>query len=69
LSMWTIAEISTLLFQVYSAGIETVVKAWDLRKSEPVLTMNGHSDSVTGLRLSPDGNSLLSNSMVRERAA
>eukprot|EP00884_Botryococcus_braunii_P019166 jgi/Botrbrau1/5933/Bobra.0366s0107.1 len=49
--------------QVYSAGIETLIKAWDLRKSEPVLTLAGHSDSVTGLRLSPDGNSLLSNSM------
>lgn len=49
--------------QIYTAGIENVVKTWDLRKDEPVLRMHGHSDTVTGLSLSPSGTHLLSNSM------
>lgn len=39
-------------------------QVWDLRKDdEPSLQLKGHSDTVTGLRLSPDGSHLLSNSM------
>ncbi len=49
--------------QVYTAGLENVIKAWDLRKSAVALTLKGHSDTVTGLRVSPDGTHLLSNSM------
>lgn len=49
--------------QVYTAGLENVIKAWDLRKSSVALTLKGHSDTVTGLRVSPDGSHLLSNSM------
>ena len=51
--------------QVYTGGIENVVKAWDLRKGEVALTLSGHGDTVTGLALSPDGNHLLSNAMAR----
>ncbi len=41
-----------------------VSQVWDLRKDdEPSLQLKGHSDTVTGLRLSPDGSHLLSNSM------
>lgn len=50
---------------VYSGGLDNAVKAWDLRKVSPTptLVMKGHGDTVTGLRLSPDGTHLLSNSM------
>lgn len=49
--------------QVYTAGIETNVKVWDLRKEAVVLTLEGHSDIVTGMSVSPDGSHLLTNSM------
>ncbi|KAJ3209001.1 U5 small nuclear ribonucleoprotein [Dinochytrium kinnereticum] len=48
---------------VFSGGIDNEIKAWDLRKNEIVYTLQGHLDTITGLRLSPDGNSLLSNAM------
>lgn len=48
--------------QIFSAGIEPAVKAWDLRKDQVVYTMKGHDDTVTALRLSADGKNLLSNS-------
>lgn len=41
------------------------LKVWDLRKVEVALTLRGHTDTVTGLRVSPDGTHLLSNAMVR----
>jgi len=49
--------------QVISAGIDNDVKVWDLRKNAVVYQMKGHSDTVTGLSLSPDGSFVLSNSM------
>lgn len=50
--------------QIYTGGIENVVRAWDLRQDdEPALTLRGHSDTITGMRLSPDGTHLLTNSM------
>jgi len=49
--------------QVISAGIDNDVKVWDLRKNAVVHHMKGHSDTVTGLALSPDGSFVLSNSM------
>ncbi|KAG1464821.1 hypothetical protein G6F46_003050 [Rhizopus delemar] len=48
---------------VYSAGIDNVIKVWDVRKNQTAYTLEGHLDTVTGLRLSPDGSNLLSNSM------
>lgn len=39
------------------------VKIWDLRKTDVLYTLRGHADTVTGLRLSPDGSYLLSNAM------
>ena len=44
--------------------MENLIQVWDLRKAEVVLQLTGHSDSITGLRLSPDGTHLLSNAMV-----
>ena len=50
--------------QVVSAGIDNLVKVWDTRKpSSPVYQMNGHSDTITGISLSPDGSYALTNGM------
>eukprot|EP00455_Lapot_gusevi_P037329 TRINITY_DN4171_c0_g1_i3.p1 TRINITY_DN4171_c0_g1~~TRINITY_DN4171_c0_g1_i3.p1 ORF type:complete len:388 (-),score=72.85 TRINITY_DN4171_c0_g1_i3:38-1132(-) len=48
---------------VLTAGIEESIRMWDLRKNSVVMTLEGHSDSITGVSLSPDGSFLLSNSM------
>lgn len=48
---------------VLSGGLDNDIKVWDLRQSELAYKMTGHADSITGLRLSPDGSYLLSNSM------
>lgn len=49
--------------QIIVAGIENLLKVYDLRKNALLYTMAGHFDTVTGLALSPDGNYVLSNSM------
>ncbi|XP_063951184.1 U5 small nuclear ribonucleoprotein 40 kDa protein-like [Lytechinus pictus] len=49
--------------QIISGGIDNDIKVWDLRKNGLLYKMSGHSDSVTGLELSPDGSYIVSNSM------
>ncbi|KAL1500028.1 hypothetical protein AB1Y20_012705 [Prymnesium parvum] len=50
--------------RVYSGGLDGSIRVYDLRRpDEEELVLSGHQDIVTGLRLSPDGNALLSNSM------
>ncbi|KAJ3646375.1 hypothetical protein Zmor_023965 [Zophobas morio] len=49
--------------QIFSAGIDNDIKVWDIRNHEIIYTLKGHTDTVTGLSLSPDGSYLLSNSM------
>lgn len=49
--------------QVMVGGIEGCINVWDLRRGKMHYTMTGHTDVITGLSLSPDGNHLLSNSM------
>ncbi|XP_014663595.1 PREDICTED: U5 small nuclear ribonucleoprotein 40 kDa protein-like [Priapulus caudatus] len=49
--------------QIISGGIDNDIKVWDLRKNAVLYEMRGHSDTLTGLRLSPDGSYLLSNAM------
>lgn len=49
--------------QIIYAGIENVVKVFDVRKNAVIYNLVGHLDSVTGLSLSPDGSFVLSNSM------
>jgi Prp8 binding protein len=49
--------------QIFSGGIDNEIKVWDVRKNQVMMTLEGHTDTVTGMRLSPDGNFLLTNSM------
>jgi len=49
--------------QIISGGIDNELKVWDLRKNDILYRMRGHSDTVTGLELSPEGSYLLSNGM------
>ncbi len=48
---------------IFSGGIDNIIKGWDLRKLDVAMRLTGHTDTVTGLSLSPDGNFLLSNAM------
>ena len=52
--------------QIYAAGIENDIHAWDLRKGSVAMTLSGHTDSVTSMAVSPEGAHLLSNAMVRD---
>jgi Prp8 binding protein len=49
--------------QVMVGGIENTINVWDLRRGSKYLSLMGHTDTITGLSLSPDGHHLLSNSM------
>jgi len=49
---------------VFAGGIDNLVRVWDVRKQgHPVLTLDAHTDTVTGLEVSPDGSYLLTNGM------
>jgi len=49
---------------VYSAGIDGLITAWDIRKThQKTMSMKGHSDTITCLSIHPKGTHLLSNSM------
>lgn len=48
--------------QVYAGGLDNVVRVWDLRRGEASMELGGHTDSITGMRISPDGTHLLTNS-------
>jgi Prp8 binding protein len=47
---------------MYSGSIDNDIKVWDLRKKAVAYSLLGHTDTVTSLKLSPDSQSLLSNS-------
>lgn len=49
--------------QIFAASIDSGIKVWDIRSQSLEMTLKGHTDSVTGIRLSPDGTQLASNSM------
>lgn len=50
--------------QCFSAGIDNLIKKWDLRNPDtPLLVLRGHTDSITSVELSQDGTQILSNSM------
>jgi len=48
---------------VFCGGIDNEVRCIDLRTCEASMTLCGHTDTVTGVAMSPDGNFLLSNAM------
>merc|ERR1712118_469726 len=48
---------------VFTGGIDNVVQAWDRRKKAVAFLLSGHTDTLTSLRLSPDGSYLMSNAM------
>ncbi|KAI9218982.1 WD40-repeat-containing domain protein [Blastocladiella britannica] len=47
---------------VFTASVDGVVKAYDVRSKKVLFSLEGHADTVLGLALSPDGTSLLSSS-------
>jgi len=49
--------------ELYSGGIDNDIKVWDMRSKKVVYSMLGHTDTISSLRVSPDSQSLLSNSM------
>ncbi|EFA09115.1 U5 small nuclear ribonucleoprotein 40 kDa protein [Tribolium castaneum] len=59
----TAVEFNDTAEQIFSGGIDNDIKVWDIRNHEIIYTLKGHTDTVTGLALSPDGSYLLSNSM------
>ena len=48
--------------EIYSGGIDNDIKVWDARKQEVIYTLQGHTDTITSLQISPDSQILLSNS-------
>ena len=48
--------------EIYSGGIDNMIHIWDLRKKAIVYSMAGHTDTITSLQISPDSQTLLSNS-------
>lgn len=51
-------------YQVITGGLDNDIRVWDTRKEDTVLfSLRGHTDTITGLRLSPDGSYVLSNAM------
>ena len=49
--------------ELYSGGIDNDIKVWDMRRKAVVYSMLGHTDTISSLRVSPDSQTLLSNSM------
>ena len=58
----TAASLSEAGNEIYSGGIDNMIHAWDLRKNAIVYSMSGHTDTITSLQISPDSQTLLSNS-------
>lgn len=49
--------------QIYSGGLDEEIKVWDVRQRKVIYSLIGHQDTITSLAVSPDGSTLLSNSM------
>ena len=49
--------------QIFSGGLDNLIKVWDVRQKAVVMTLEGHTDTVTSLALSPNGQTLVSNAM------
>lgn len=48
--------------EIYSGGIDNDIKVWDARTLKVIYTLVGHTDTITSLEISPDSQTLLSNS-------
>ncbi|KAK9138638.1 hypothetical protein Sjap_009232 [Stephania japonica] len=59
----TAVSFSDAADKIFSGGIDNDIKVWDVRRNEVTMTLQGHSDTITGMQLSPDGSYLLTNSM------
>ena len=49
--------------QIFIGGIDNQIKIYDVRKNLVENILIGHTDTITGIAISNDGNYLLSNSM------
>jgi Prp8 binding protein len=49
-------------YEIYAGGITNAIQTWDLRKKAVTYSLQGHQDTITSLQVSPDSQSLLSNS-------
>ncbi|EGD79062.1 U5 snRNP-specific protein [Salpingoeca rosetta] len=49
--------------RIISAGLDNAIKMWDLRTMDVTERLAGHTDTVTGLSLSPNGKEVLSFAM------
>ena len=58
----TAVAISEAGNEIYSGGITNAISVWDIRKKAVAYTLQGHADTITSLQVSPDSQSLLSNS-------
>lgn len=56
----TAVTLSEAANELYSGGIDNDIRVWDLRKKAVAYTLLGHTDTVTSLQVSPDGQMLLS---------
>ena len=52
-----------IYFKIFIGGIDNLIRTIDLRKKDIKYILKGHTDTITGFSLSPDGSYLLSNSM------
>ncbi|KAF1985692.1 WD40 repeat-like protein [Aulographum hederae CBS 113979] len=48
--------------EIFAGGIANDINVWDIRKQDVAYSLLGHTDTVTSLEVSPDNQSLLSNS-------
>ncbi|OJD21807.1 hypothetical protein ACJ73_06852 [Blastomyces percursus] len=48
--------------EIYSGGIDNDIHVWDIRKRCIIYSMVGHTDTISSLNISPDSQTLLSNS-------
>ncbi|EEH48217.2 uncharacterized protein PADG_04301 [Paracoccidioides brasiliensis Pb18] len=48
--------------EIYSGGIDNDIHVWDIRKRAITYSMLGHTDTISSLSISPDSQTLLSNS-------
>lgn len=48
--------------ELYTGGIDNDIHVWDMRKKSVAFSLLGHQDTITSLAVSPDSQTLLSNS-------